>query len=108
MEREDNLLAHNVYFTLKDRSPEASAKLVAACEQYLKGHPGEVFFAAGTLAAEHNRDVNDRDFQVSLHIVFRGKADHDRYQVDARHNQFVAENRDNWEKVRVFDSFVKR
>src|SRR4051794_9489679 len=43
------LIAHNVYFALKDNSGAAKAKLVAACKKYLSGHPGEVFFAAGTL-----------------------------------------------------------
>ena len=101
-------LSHNVYFTLKDKSPQAAAKLVAACRTHLKGHPGEVFFSVGTIATDFNREVNDRDFQVSLHVVFRGKADHDRYQVDARHLRFIEENQTAWEKVRVFDSYVSR
>jgi hypothetical protein len=101
-------LSHNVYFTLKDKSPQAAAKLAAACRTYLKGHPGEVFFAVGTIANDLNREVNDRDFQVSLNVVFRGKADHDRYQVDARHKRFLEENQAAWEKVRVFDSYVSR
>ena len=101
-------LSHNVYFTLKDKSPEAAGKLMAACRTYLKGHPGEVFFEVGTIAADLTRDVNDRDFQVALHLVFRSKADHDRYQADARHKRFVQENEASWEKVRVFDSYVSR
>ena len=32
---------------------------------------------------------------------------HDRYQDDAAHLQFIAENRDNWKNVRVFDSVVE-
>ena len=101
------MLAHNVYFSLTDRSEAAAARLVAACHQYLKEHPGVVFFAAGTLAADMNRDVNDRDFDVSLHIVFRTKADHDRYQAHEQHKKFIDENRSNWARVRVFDSYVK-
>jgi hypothetical protein len=100
-------LSHNVFFNLNDRSDEAKAKLVDACQKYLKGHPGQVFFAAGTLAEDFSRDVNDRDFDVALHIVFRGKADHDRYQAHDRHKQFITENQANWKKVRVFDSYVK-
>jgi hypothetical protein len=100
------LLAHNVYFALKDNSPAAKKKLVDACKKYLSGHPGEVFFAAGTLAEELNREVNDRDFDVALHIVFKDKAAHDKYQDAKRHKEFIEENRDNWKKVRVFDSLV--
>ena len=104
---EGRMLAHNVYFSLNDKSEAAAARLVAACHQYLKDHPGVVFFAAGTLAADMNRDVNDRDFDVALHIVFRSKADHDRYQVHEKHKKFIDENRPSWVRVRVFDSYVK-
>ena len=68
------MLSHDVYFSLKDNSPEAKRKLVAACKKYLSGHPGEVFFAAGTLAEEISWDISDRDFDVALHIVFKDKA----------------------------------
>src|SRR5262249_11866131 len=78
-------ISHDVYFSLKDNSPAAAKKLVAACKKHLSGHPGEVFFAAGTLAREFDREVNDRDFDVALHIVFRDKAAHDAYQEAPRH-----------------------
>ncbi|RMG40193.1 MAG: Dabb family protein [Planctomycetota bacterium] len=101
------MLAHNVYFTLKDSSAEARQKLVDACRKYLKDHPGVVFFAAGTLAEELARPVNDRDFHVSLHLFFETREDHDRYQQAPEHLQFIEENQDNWERVRVFDSHVE-
>jgi hypothetical protein len=101
-----NLLAHNVYFQLNDASPQARQQLVEACFKYLRGHPGELFFAAGGLAHELNRPVNDRDFDVALHIVFDSQGSHDSYQDAPRHQQFIDENRGNWKKVRVFDSVV--
>ncbi len=101
------MLAHNVYFALKDSSPAARQRLLAACKKYLSGHPGTVFFAAGGLAEELKREVNDRDFDVGLHIVFTDQAAHDRYQDAPAHHQFIAENKDNWKKVRVFDSVVE-
>jgi hypothetical protein len=100
------LLCHNVYFSLKDNSAAETEKLVAACKKYLSGHPGEVFFAAGTLVKDLDRPVNDRDFDVALHIVFKDRAAHDQYQDAARHKQFIEENKANWKKVRVFDSVV--
>jgi hypothetical protein len=102
----DQMLAHNVYFTLKDRSPAAKQKLVAACKKYLNGHPGTVFFAAGTLAEALDRPVNVRDFDVALHIVFTNQAAQDAYQAAPRHQEFIAEGKDNWATVRVFDSVV--
>jgi hypothetical protein len=101
------MLAHIVYFTLKDRSPEAKARLVEGCKAHLTGHPGTAFFAVGTLCEELAREVNDRDFDVALHLVFRSKEDHDAYQTAARHDQFIAEQKPNWAKVRVFDSIIE-
>jgi hypothetical protein len=99
--------AHNVYFSLNDASEAARRKLVEACRKHLSGHPGAVFFAAGTLAEDCNRPVNDRDFDVALHLVFKDKAAHDEYQKAARHKMFIEENQSNWKKVRVFDSAVE-
>jgi hypothetical protein len=102
------MLAHMVYFSLKDNSAAAKEKLVAACKKYLNKHPGTVFFGAGTLVEDLKRPVNDRDFDVALHIVFENRAAHDRYQTAKRHVQFIEENKDNWTKVRVFDSVVEK
>jgi hypothetical protein len=103
----DPRLVHNVFFALKDRSPAAKQKLIAACQKYLTGHAGTVFFGVGTLAEALQRPVNDRDFDVALHIVFVNQAAHDAYQDAPRHLAFISENRDNWAKVRVFDSLVE-
>ena len=106
--KDAKLLAHDVYFQLKDGSPQAKQKLVDACKKYLSGHPGEVFFATGVRGEEFNRKVNDMEFDVSLLIVFKDKAAHDTYQDAKRHIQFIDENKDNWKNVRVFDSYVQR
>lgn len=100
-------LGHMVFFTLKERTPEARAKLVKACDTYLTGHEGTVYYSAGTLAEDLTREVNDRDFDVALHLVFATRAAHDQYQEAPRHNQFIAENEKTWAKVRVFDSYIQ-
>lgn len=102
----DRALAHMVFFKLKDNSPAAKEKLVAACQKYLSDHEGTVYFSAGIRAEELKRDVNDQDFDVALHVVFRNKAAHDKYQTHPRHLKFIEENKDNWAGVRVFDSYV--
>jgi hypothetical protein len=56
--------------------------------------------------ADFDRPVNDRDFDVSLHLVFKDHASHDAYQTAPLHEQFIAENKATWKKVRVFDSNV--
>jgi hypothetical protein len=100
------MLMHNVYFTLHDNSEEAKQKLITSCGKYLTGHPGTILFAAGTRAQECNRPVNDRDFDVALHLFFADQESHDRYQEAERHVQFVEENKASWKQVRVFDSIV--
>ena len=100
------MVVHNVFFTLFDNSPAARQKLVEACRKYLSGHPGEVYFSAGVLCDSLTRPVNDREFDVGLHVVFRSLADHDIYQQDPRHIRFIEENKPTWKKVRVFDSEV--
>ena len=94
------------YFTLKDKTPQAKQQLIAACKKHLSGHPGTVWFAVGSLAEELQREVNDRDFDVALHLVFKNKAAQDRYQTAEGHLKFIEENQKVWSKVRVFDSYV--
>ena len=98
------MLGHMVYFTLKDDSDEAIQRLIASCKEHLSGHPGTVFFAAGTRVADLNREVNDKQFHVALQLVFDSRQAQDDYQVHERHEAFIATNRDHWEKVRVFDA----
>ncbi|MBE0536163.1 MAG: Dabb family protein [Phycisphaerae bacterium] len=100
-------VAHNVYFELHDATPEACERLVKECYTYLAGEKGIVFFAAGPLVDELDREVNVRDWHVGLHVVFANMAHHDRYQDAAAHHTFIERNKANWKNVRVFDSFVK-
>jgi hypothetical protein len=101
-------VGHMVYFQLKDPSAAEKKKLVDACKKYLKDHDGVVYFAAGVIADELKREVNDRDWDVALHLVFKDKASHDKYQDAKTHKQFIDENKDNWKKVRVFDSLIEK
>ena len=100
-------LAHMVFFSLKDSNDINRKRLVQACKKYLDGHDGVVYFSVGTLNPDLKRDVNDRDFDVALHIVFKNKAAQDRYQDHPRHKAFIEECKDLWSKVRVFDSDVR-
>ena len=99
------LLAHNVFFALKDKS--GADALVAACKKFLTVQKGIVHFACGKLEPELDRPVNDRDWDVGLHLVFTDRAAHDAYQDDPDHGRFVEQNKPTWAKVRVFDSLVE-
>jgi hypothetical protein len=97
------MVAHSVYFSLNDRSEAAVQSMLAACRKYLTGHKGTLFFACGTPNQQLTRPVNDRDFDVALHIVFDSKEAHDAYQDAPIHQRFINENKPNWRAVRVFD-----
>jgi hypothetical protein len=99
-------IAHVVYFTLKQPSPAAEQKLVDDCRRFLQGIPGIAYFAVGTRVGDLSRPVNVQDFHVGLHVVFHSRKAHDDYQVDARHQQFIAENKETWQQVRVFDCSI--
>jgi hypothetical protein len=103
----ERMVAHDVYFSLNDNSPQARDKLVTACKKYLSDHPGTIWIAAGPLAEELKGGMNDRDFDVALHLVFENKAALDRYAKAEKHLKFIEENKAAWKKVRVFDSYVE-
>jgi len=100
------MLCHSVFFTLRDRSDAAKQALLEGCRTHLTGHPGTVAFHVGTVA-DYDRQVNDRDFDVALHIIFESHAAHDAYQSAPRHDAFIAEHATTWAKVRVFDADLR-
>lgn len=99
-------IAHNVYFALKDATADNKAKLVEECKKYLSKPDGSLAFAAGTRGEEFTNQMNDKDYDVALLLVFKDKASFDKYAASEPHKTFVAENLKNWKGVRVFDSRV--
>ncbi|MBL6712456.1 MAG: Dabb family protein [Pirellulales bacterium] len=98
------MLSHAVYFTLRDPSAEATAKLVDSCKTHLSGHPGCLAFSVGTRAPQYDREVNDKEYHVAIDLIFDSHDSHDTYQKADRHTQFIAENAETWAKVRVCDT----
>jgi Stress responsive A/B Barrel Domain len=103
---DDPAVAHDVFFELKDKSAEAKKKLVDACYKYLKSHDGVLSFSAGVRAEEVKEKVSAADWDVGLHIVFKDKASLDKYARHPDHLKFIAENRENWKGVKVYDSLI--
>lgn len=99
-------IGHMVFFKLKDSTAANRLKLVAACDKYLGKHEGVVFYATGVIGESFNEPVNDRNWDVGLHLVFADKSAHDKYQVHPNHLKFIDENKGSWESVRVFDSEI--
>lgn len=96
-------LAHQVFFTLKNRDDASVAAFIGECQEHLNGHDGQVGFAVGRREPKYTRPVN-ADYDVALHTVFEDQAAHDAYQVAPRHLTFIERQKENWASVQVFDS----
>lgn len=105
-EKPEPKLTHTVFFQLKESDEESVQALIDACYEYLEPHDGIVYFSAGPRHTDYQRDVNDLTFDVALTVVFEDTAAQDAYQVTEPHKQFIELFSDNWEGVRVFDSFA--
>jgi hypothetical protein len=100
------MIGHMVFFSLNEPTPENKAKMIEACKRHLSGHEGTIYFSAGVICDSLKREVNDRDFDVALHLVFADLKAHDKYQDHPRHLEFIEGNKALWKKVRVFDSEI--
>lgn len=56
------------------------------------------------IPADTPRDVADNTYSVSWLVFFDSRDDHDMYQTDPVHLQFIAECSHLWERVVVFDT----
>ncbi len=97
---------HNVYFyPAENAKPDDVAQLAEGCRKYLTHIPGvirlEVGFPAGT-----PRDVVDNSYAVALLVELSGTAAHDVYQDHPDHHAFIAECRQYWSRVQVYDSLL--
>ena len=101
------MVSHNVFLTLNDRSPEGRRRCVEACQTYLTEHPGTVSIAIGTLADDIQWDVSDRDFDVSVSILFRDRIALDEYLESPRHEAFLEKHAAEWTRLRCFDAYVE-
>ncbi len=52
------------------------------------------------------RDVVDNSYDYAFVVHFADKADHDKYQEDKIHLDFIEASKHLWDKVQVFDNLV--
>jgi len=97
-------MGHMVFFKLTDSSPKSRTHFAGLCHKYLAKIPGITYFSVGGLADDLSRDVNDKDFDIALHVVFKDRAAHDVYATHPDHLKLIELGKPLWTKVRVFDS----
>lgn len=100
-------LVHSVFFTLREDSPAARARLVADCRT-LSVIDGVELLEVGVRDESQTREVNDQEFDVALTVGFRDAAALARYIDHPVHQELLAKNGASFAKVRVFDADVRR
>lgn len=104
MEKElTHFFAHTVLFWLKEpKNPEVQQKfesevkkLIATSKYAHFGHFGK---PAGT-----DRAVVDNSYSYSMIVTYESQEDHDAYQVEDVHQHFIAECKELWDRVQIYD-----
>ena len=98
------MLYHCVYFWLK---PELTATQRADFRrgvESLAGIKAVTKLEVGVPAGTTRRPVIDHSYDVALIVQCRDVAAHDAYQVDPIHLAFVANFKDSWTRVQIYDS----
>ncbi len=98
-------LVHTVLFWLHNPDNEKERKtfengvnnLLNNCKSITSSH-------FGVPAKTEKRSVIDTSYTYCIVVTFESIEAHDKYQVDPIHKKFIAENKDLWSKVLIYDS----
>ena len=97
------MFVHVVYFWMKPSTPDAARKqVVQDCRTYLARIPTVRHLWTGRPAMTP-RDVVDNSYDVGLCVVLDDSPGHDVYQEHPLHKEFIARNKANWDRIRVYD-----
>lgn len=106
MENVNPSYIHTVFFWLKDGTSKARKVefekgliMLGTCPQIFR------FYWGPPVPAE--RDVVDSTFHYAINVHFKSKEDHDAYQKEKIHFAFIDAHEEIWEKVQVFDNYVR-
>lgn len=98
------MLFHNVYFWLKpELTPAQRAEFRRGVES-LAGIKSAARVDIGVPAKTGKRPVIDDSYDLALIVQCRDVAAHDAYQLDPIHLAFVANFKDCWTRVQIYDS----
>lgn len=84
-------LIHDTYFRLADRRPKTFNDFVESLWRYLspQHHDGMVEFSISFRAVEMQRSVNDKEFDVLMHMVFQNVQAYSTYRSADKHNEWI-------------------
>lgn len=96
-----NMIVHQVFFWLHD--PAKDLKTVMDGCRKIAQTKSVKDYKVGVPAGTQRREVVDHSFHISLTVYFDSIGDHDLYQTDPVHLQFVEDHKDKWSQVKVYD-----
>jgi len=97
------MFVHHVFFWLKSAGGPEEVKQFEKGVNSLKAIKSIKMAEIG-VPASTDRPVIDRSYSYSLLLVFENLADHDAYQIDPIHTQFVADCAHLWDRVQIYDA----
>lgn len=95
---------HAVYFWLiEPENQHAREQFIGSLRKFIDASPYIRSKHIGT-PADTEREVIDNTYTFSLIVTFDSKEEHDKYQKEEAHLQFIDESKGLWKKVQVYDS----
>ncbi len=97
---------HMVFFWLKEgNSPEDIALFENNLKEFIDNNKHVLEMHIGKPAMTP-REVVDNSYSYSLVTTFKSVKEHDAYQVDQAHLDFIEQSKHLWERVQVYDSIL--
>ena len=97
------MFIHIVYFWMKPGSTDAArAQLIQDAKDYLGKIPTVRHLWTGRPAMTP-REVVDNSYDVGLCVVLDDADGHDVYQIHELHKDFIARNKEHWDRVQIYD-----
>ena|SRR5690606_16997599 len=99
------MIVHQVFFWLKQPKKDLKA-VMKGCKDIGKLKSAHSY-QVGIPAATAKRPVIDDSYHIALTVNFKSIEDHDIYQEDPIHLEFIEQHSDKWEKVQIYDFEVE-
>lgn len=95
------MIIHNVFFWLKSPTAEVITEFIAELQKL--GKIQEIKQIHVGVPAPIIRPVVDNSYSVGLTVIFVDLKGHDAYQIHPLHKEFLANNKEKWTKVQIYD-----
>lgn len=95
---------HAVYFCLVDPSKDTTTKAFEKSLVHFISNSSDITSYHLGRPADTSRPIIDTSYTYCLLVTFDSKVEHDRYQEDPAHKQFIKESEHLWTRVQIYDS----